>query len=82
MKSGRREFLKGVAMTAGASCVAGAAAGCATKGVANAGEGAPMRNFRCAPMERIRVGVVGLGARGFFAVKRLMAVPGGDVVAV
>ena len=82
MKSGRREFLKGVAMTAGASCVAGAAAGCATKGVANAGEGAPMRNFRCAPMDRVRVGVVGLGARGSSAVNRLLTVPGVEVAAV
>ncbi len=73
----RREFIGGAAVLG----MAAAAEGCRTAsgGIA---AGAPMRNFRCAPMERIRVGVVGLGARGFFAVKRLMAVPGVDVVAV
>ena len=42
-----------------------------------------MRNFRCAPMKNgIRVGVVGVGARGIGAVNRLMLVPGVTVVAV
>ena len=80
MKANRREFLKGIAMAAGAAGVAGGCAN-ASGGRGEAG-GAPMRNFRCAPMKRIRVGVVGCGARGSGAVKRLPSIPGIEVVAV
>ena len=45
-------------------------------------DGAPMRNFRCAPMDRIRVGIVGLGARGSGAVSRLLQVPGLEITAL
>jgi len=78
MKTNRREFLKGVALSAGA----GLAAGCVcAKGTC--GGGAPMRNFACAPMKGgVRVGVVGVGSRGFAAVGRLMLVPGVMVTAV
>ena len=41
-----------------------------------------MRNFACAPLKRVRVGVVGTGARGGGAVTRLPKVPGVEVVAV
>ena len=80
MTTNRREFLKGVAISAGA----GIATGCAcAKGTCGGVEGAPMRNFRCAPMKNgIRVGVVGCGARGFAAVERLMLVPGVTITAV
>ena len=80
MTANRREFLKGVVISAGA----GIAAGCAyAKGTCGGAEGAPMRNFRCAPMKNgIRVGVVGCGARGFAAVERLMLVPGVTITAV
>ena len=67
-------------MMAAASAVVPVAAECASGGAGVAG--APMRNFRCAPMRRIRVGVVGCGARGGGAVRRLPQVPGVDVVAV
>ena len=80
MKSNRREFLKGMALAAGA---AGAASGGASMPVRRVGSGeAPMRNFTCAPMKKIRVGVVGCGARGTGAVKRLPSIPGLEVVAV
>jgi len=76
----RREFLKGVAMSAGNGIVAGCV--CA-KGTCGGVSGAPMRNFRCAPMkDGVRVGVVGIGARGIGAVSRLMMVPGVTVTAV
>ena len=80
MTANRREFLKGVALSAGA----GIAAGCAcSKGACGCAAGAPMRNFRCAPMKSgIRVGVVGCGARGSGAVTRLLMVPGVTVTAV
>jgi len=76
----RREFLKGVALSAGA----GIAAGCAcAKGTCGDAAGAPMRDFRCAPMKNgIRVGVVGVGVRGGAAVTRLLQVPGVSVTAV
>ena len=76
----RREFLTGLAISAGA----GIAAGCeCSKGTCGGTEAAPMRNFRCAPMKNgIRVGVVGVGSRGFGAVNRLMQVPGVSIVAV
>ena len=80
MNADRREFLKGVALTAGV----GLASGCVGAKCADAGlVGAPMRDFRCAPMKNgIRVGVVGVGSRGYAAVNRLMMVPGVTVVAV
>ena len=80
MATNRREFLKGMAMSAGA----GIAAGCAcSKGTCGCAAGAPMRNFRCAPMKNgIRVGIVGIGARGIGAVNRLMMVPGVTITAV
>ena len=80
MNANRRDFIKGVAMTAGAGLAAGCVGGkCADAGLV----GAPMRNFRCAPMKNgIRVGVVGVGSRGLAAVSRLMKVPGVTVVAV
>ena len=80
MMTNRREFLKGMAISAGA----GIAAGCAcAKGSCGSAAGTPMRNFRCAPMNNgIRVGVVGVGARGFGAVARLLMVPGVKITAV
>ena len=68
----------GVALSAGAGIAAGGA-----REAHGAAAGAPMRNFRCAPMAKgIRVGVVGVGARGLAAVNRLMLVPGVTVAAV
>ena len=80
MITNRREFLKGVAISAGA----GIATGCAcAKGTCGDAAGAPMRNFRCAPMKNgVRVGLVGCGARGTGAANRLPMVPGVEVVAV
>ena len=74
----RRDFLLGAATTAGAVALAGCASSKAGGGVA----GAPMRNLRTAPMPRIRVGLVGTGARGTSAAGRLVKVPGIDLVAV
>ena len=80
MTTNRREFLKGVALSAGAGIVTGCAG---LSSAALAKEGPSMRNFRCTPMKNgIRVGVVGVGVRGFAAVERLMLVPGVTVTAV
>ena len=76
MKTSRREFLAGVS-------AAGASAAALSAGAApHAFGGAPMRNFAVAPLSRIRVGIVGCGARGGGAARRLPKVPGVEVVAV
>ena len=76
----RRNFLRNT-MLAGAACsvvnslkadVPATAAVC----------GAPMLGFRCKPMERVRVGVVGLGSRGMGMISRVGKLPGVDVTAV
>lgn len=74
----RRGFLKDMTLAAGATALAG----CRTGVLSGGTTGAPMRNFSCAPLVRVRVGVVGCGGRGFGAVTRLMKVPGVDIVAV
>lgn len=38
--------------------------------------------FRCAPMEKVRIGFVGVGARGLRAVERMLNIEGAEVVAV
>ena len=82
MRTNRREFLKDIALATGVGISAGGCAS-ASASAANGGEGgAPMRNFACSPLKRVRVGVVGTGARGGAAVTRLPKVPGVEVVAV
>ena len=46
------------------------------------GAGAPMHGFRVAPIERVKVGFIGVGARGFHAVKRIAQIPGCEVAAI
>ena len=38
--------------------------------------------FKCAPMERVRIGFIGVGARGVRAVERMMNIEGTEVVGV
>jgi len=78
----RRGFLQGAAWM-GAAAVA---AGCvgrrsAVCGLGGAG-GAPMHGFRVEPMERVRVGFIGVGARGTAAVHRIAQIPGCEVAAL
>ena len=73
----RREFLTGSAWMG----LAAFAGGCASARFFGT-EGAPMQGFRCAPMKKIRVGIVGLGARGAGPVWRLPGIPGGEVTAI
>ena len=86
MNTTRREFLNKVGM---ASVAMSAAAGCATKpGAATVAAGveslagAPMQGFRTKPMAEIRVGLVGVGMRGWRALHRLSMVPGVRVTAM
>ena len=75
-ETNRRDFIKGTALTA----VAAAAAGCAT-GRLGGVEGS-LVNFRVAPMDRIRVGFIGLGERGMAALHRVMLFPGIEAAAI
>jgi len=59
------------------------AAGCQSYDMSlGTGVGGTMHGFKCAPMKRVRVGVIGLGNRGSDAARRLSTVPGVDVVAI
>jgi predicted dehydrogenase len=79
MTTKRRDFIKGVATLAGA----GAVAGCVGGGRCGCRSGAPMRNFTVPPMKNgIRVGVVGVGARGIGSINRLVMVPNVTITAV
>lgn len=73
----RKEFLT----MAGAAGATLGVTGC-VQGRPNAITGAPMRNFCCAPMPRVRVGLVGCGARGLGAANRLAKVPGVAITVV
>ena len=79
MEQNRREFLKGAAWMGAAAM----AAGCMSAGKKLCDSmGAPMHGFRCAPMKRVRVGVIGVGIRGTNAVHRIAQIPGCEVTAI
>ena len=79
MERNRREFLKGAAWMGAAAM----AAGCMSAGKKLCDStGAPMHGFRCAPMKRVRVGVIGVGIRGTNAVHRIAQIPGCEVTAI
>ena len=73
---GRRSFLK-----AGGSLAAFGLAGCAGSRL-GFGTGGAMAGFRTAPMERIRVGIVGCGGRGCGGVSRFCKFPCVEVTAL
>lgn len=68
----RRNFLKGTAWMG----VVAAAAGCMGKNALKLGGSGTLQGFACAPMEKIRVGVAGLGGRGTAALERIAGIPG------
>ena len=75
----RREFLRGTAWMGAVAM----AAGCRSNDMSlGSGAGGSMHGFAVKPMDRIRVGVIGLGTRGADAARRLSTVPGVDVVAI
>ncbi len=79
MSTNRREFLKGTAWM-GAAAVA---AGCmSAKQAPGFGMGGSMFGFAARPMKKIRVGFVGIGARGRGAVHRIAGIPGVEVAAL
>ena len=72
----RRDFLR-----MGVGSAALAAAGCATGSRVLSG-GTAMTNFAVAPMDRIRIGYIGIGERGTWAVHRIATMPGVEVAAL
>ena len=73
----RRDFLKGTAWMLGAA----AAAGCSIDKVCFSSCGS-MANFAVPPMEKVRVGFIGIGERGFAAVRRVNLFPGIETAAL
>ena len=73
----RREFLRG----AGWFGLAAAAAGCQFERM-GFGSGAPMAGFSAPPLKRVRIGFVGIGARGTYAVRRICQIPGVEITAL
>ena len=73
----RREFLKGTAWMG----LAATAAGCQFERM-GFGTGAPMAGFVAPKLKRVRIGFVGIGSRGTYALKRLALFPGVDVAAI
>ena len=77
MNSSRRDFLNGT-LGLGATALA---AGCVgAKGLSLA-SGGSMCDFRCAPMKRVRIGVIGLG-RGNGLAQQMCQMPGAEITAI
>ena len=76
METNRREFLTGAAFTALAAMAGGCASGFKLTG------GGSMSGFAAPRLERVRVAIVGVGKRGYYALKRLAFMPGVDVTAI
>lgn len=81
MQTNRRGFLRNAAWMGGAAALI-SQSGCKGLSALTAGRGANMAGFRVEPMERIRVGIIGIGARGTGFVKRLSAIPDVDIMAL
>ena len=81
----RREFLTqtmGLGVAAVAAQSAGAVENPLKLGGSTPTAGAPMQGFRVAPMDKVRVGFVGVGTRGASSVRRVAMIPGCEVTAV
>ena len=74
--STRRGFLKASGMAGAATMVGSLGAALPARKYAHVG------NLACAPLETVKVGVIGLGMRGPGAVSRLSAIPGVRITAL
>lgn len=79
--SSRRGFLQG-ATVFGAASVMGCAPSVKSLMKAPSRKGKSVMGLQCEPLEKVKVGVIGLGMRGPGAVFRLAAIPGVEVVAL
>ena len=75
----RRDFFANAAFAAGGLALAGCASG---KGMFGGVSGAPMYGFVAPKLERVRIGIIGLGERGWRAVERLVGLPGVEITAI
>ena len=80
MNLGRRGFLQQAAWMGLGTALAGSATGCKSMGVS--GGAATAIGLRCKPLEKVRVGVIGLGMRGPGAVQTYSSLPGVEVTAL
>ena len=95
MKSNRRDFLKSAAVAGVGAASAGFLAGCSGKEMPN--EKLPeirnsvrashsqrfnMSGYRAPSLERVRVGIIGLGDRGGGALERLVQIEGVEITAL
>jgi len=72
----RRRFLKGTVTAAGGCVVSGCA------GLFHADAAASMVGYADRPFERVRIGFVGVGSRGTWAVHRIAMIPGTEIAAI
>jgi len=79
LTSGRRDFLKGTAWMGAVASLSGCAA---SKAMSSVCEPGMMTGFAVAPIKKVRIGLVGVGARGPSAVQRLCEIPGVEIVAI
>ncbi len=78
MQTNRRDFLKGTAWMGAAAMLSGCVGGRCGLG----GAGGAMATFAAPRLRKVRVGFVGIGARGSSAVHRVAMIPGVEVAAL
>ena len=82
MNLGRRGFLQSAALVGAGATVAAGTTGFTSLNKSLLGSSATAIGLRCKPLEKIRVGVIGLGARGPGAVQTYANLPGVEVTAL
>jgi predicted dehydrogenase len=80
MKMDRRGFLKAAAWGGAAGVLA--QSGCRAFAGFPERAGKSMVGFRAEPLEKVRIGLLGVGHRGSGAVKRLAGIPGVEITAI
>lgn len=80
-KMNRRGFLK-AASAAGGIAGAFAQSGCAAFSVMSERKGESLVGFRVPPLEKVRIGLIGVGHRGSSAAGRLCNIPGAEIRAI
>ena len=78
METDRREFIRATLAGGAMACVAG----CACGKVCASGREGSLVGFKTAPMNRIRLGFIGLGERGLAGFHRAMLFPGPEATAL
>jgi len=83
MSLGRRDFLQRTVLTGVGAALAGGTAGCRhLEMIGRMSESPTAIGLRCKPLDKVRVGVIGLGMRGPGAVQNYANLPGTEVAAL